>query len=98
MRIKASLFGRPVEVAETTESTSLGAAMLAGVAAGLFADLPAARQAMMPAFREVAPDPDWPVADRAALLDAYAEAYAGMREVHGRLRRRLNAASSRPCG
>ena len=98
MRIKASLFGLPIDIAETTESTSLGAAMLAGVAAGLFEDLEAAQAAMRPAFREVAPDPACPPAQAAILLDAYAEAYAGVRELQQRLRRRLSAMSSPPGG
>ncbi|HMR32249.1 MAG TPA: FGGY family carbohydrate kinase [Geminicoccaceae bacterium] len=97
MRVKASLLGLPIDVAETTESTSLGAAMLAGVAAGLFADLAAAQAAMRPAFREVTPDPAWAEASM-ALLEAYGEAYAGTRELQLRLRRRLSAASSPPGG
>ncbi len=97
MRLKASLFGQPIAVADTVESTSLGAAMLAGIAAGLFRDLAAARTAMMPAFHDVAPDPHWPVR-REALLDAYGEAYAGLREVQARLRRQLSAASAPPGG
>jgi xylulokinase len=94
MRIKASLFGHPIAVAETAEGTSLGAAMLAGVAARVFPDLPAAREAMMPVLRDVEPMPEWAQADREALRAAYAEAYAGMREVQGKLRRRLNVGSS----
>lgn len=96
MRIKASLFGQPIAVAETAESTSLGAAMLAGVAAGLFDSLAAAQAAMRPAFREIMPDPAWPPASAAALLDAYVEAYAGVRALQQRLRQRLSAASLPP--
>ncbi len=98
MRIKASLFSRPIAVAETTESTCLGAAMMAAIAAGLFADLEAAQRAMGPGFVEIGPDPAWPPAAAAALLDAYAETYAGMRGLQQRFRAGLSAASSPPGG
>lgn len=42
LRIKANVFGRPLIVVEEAEATTLGAALLGGVAAGIYADLAAA--------------------------------------------------------
>ncbi|MGH6914867.1 MAG: FGGY-family carbohydrate kinase, partial [Geminicoccales bacterium] len=38
MRIKASVYARPIAAAEMPEATALGAALLAGLAAGVFSD------------------------------------------------------------
>ncbi len=85
LEIKAALFGRPIEVAEMAEGTALGAALLGGIAAGLWGRLEEARAGLEPAFAELAPDPGWPPAARRALLDAYALLYAGTRPLHRRL-------------
>jgi xylulokinase len=87
LRIKASLFGRPLQVAEAAECSGLGAAMLAGLAAGLFPDLAAARAAMGPAFREVPGDDGWAARDRARLAAAYGRAYATVRDLNALLLR-----------
>ncbi|MCB1501667.1 MAG: hypothetical protein KDK07_18095 [Bauldia sp.] len=42
VQIKANAFGRPVTVVDESESTALGAALLGGVAAGVFPDVEAA--------------------------------------------------------
>ena len=39
MSIKANVFGRPVTVVDEPEATALGAALLGGVAAGVFTGL-----------------------------------------------------------
>jgi xylulokinase len=57
--IKAAVFGRPLTVIEEPEATALGAALLGGVAAGLWPDLPAALRAIAQPVRVVAPDPAW---------------------------------------
>ena len=51
----ADVLNLPVERPDSIESTALGAAMLAGLGAGLFADLPAAAQAMRGAAQRFAP-------------------------------------------
>lgn len=55
--IKASIFGRPVVVVDEPESTALGAALLGGVAAGLYPDMSAAVAALHRRDRIVEPDP-----------------------------------------
>jgi xylulokinase len=51
----ATVLGRPVEVAETSESASLGCAMLGAVATGMHPSLDAAAAAMV-RLRRVEPD------------------------------------------
>jgi xylulokinase len=85
MRLKASLFERPVEIAAVSEATCLGAAILGGLAAGHYGSVAEARRTMVPSFRSVAPDPAWPEAHRRALREAYAEARAAVRPLHARL-------------
>ena len=64
-RLLADATGRPVEVARVAETTALGAALCAGVAAGVFADLAEAAARLDTVARAPAPD-----AERAADYDA----------------------------
>lgn len=57
VEIKANVFGRPVVVVEEAESTALGAALLGGVAAGLYPDMAAAVAGLERRDRVVEPDP-----------------------------------------
>ncbi len=68
LQMKADVMGRPVRVLATTEATALGAAMLAGVGAGIFRDIDEAVDRLTtlePAVFE--PDP----ANHAAYDEAY---------------------------
>ncbi|GAC1347596.1 MAG: xylulokinase [Ktedonobacteraceae bacterium] len=77
LQIKADVTGKPVSTPRELESTALGAAMLAGVAAGLFSDLQEAAHAAigMGSYRE--PDPRH--------RQAYDDAYALYRQVYDAL-------------
>jgi xylulokinase len=57
VQIKADVLGRPLHVLDLKESTALGAALLAGLAAGVFRDDAAALAGLHHAARVVAPDP-----------------------------------------
>lgn len=72
LQIKADVLGRPLHVLDLPESVALGAALLGGVAAGIFPDAAtAAAQFALPS-REVTPDPA-----RAAFYEQhYHERYA----------------------
>ncbi len=59
LRIKASVQGRALTVINQPEATGLGAALLAGIAAGLWPDLAAAHSEIEQERREVLPDPEW---------------------------------------
>lgn len=71
VQIKADVLGRPLHVLDLKESTALGAALLAGRAAGIFRDDAAAVAGLCHAARLIAPD-----LRHAALYDrCYREVY-----------------------
>jgi xylulokinase len=57
MDIKAGVYGRPITVVDEPEATALGAALLAGVGAGLWPDLDAAVGSLDRHQHVVQPDP-----------------------------------------
>lgn len=57
--IKAAVFDAPVIVIDQPEATALGAALLAGIAAGLWPDLDAALAGIERHDHVVEPDPEW---------------------------------------
>lgn len=71
----ADMLGLAVERPDFVETTALGAAMLAGVGAGLFADLAAAAQAMRGGVRTFTPTKDeaWRAVRRGAWREALAK-------------------------
>jgi len=78
VQLKADICRAPLQVPDVTESACLGAAMLAGVAAGVWPSLDAAAAQRACSARRVEPDPG-----RAA---AYQERYAIYRQVYPALR------------
>jgi xylulokinase len=83
VRLKADILGRPVVVPENAEAGGLGAAILAGTAAGLWDPAEAATRLARP--REtIDPDPEGMrvYADRLAL---YREVYPALASIHHRL-------------
>jgi sugar (pentulose or hexulose) kinase len=73
MQLKADLTGVPVEVTADAEAGALGAAMLAGMGAGVFASMEEAARARLRTTRRHEPDP------------ARAARYAERLETHQRL-------------
>lgn len=59
LKIKASVFGQPLSVVEEPEGTALGAALLAGVAAGIYPTFDAAWRGIERREHEIAPEPEW---------------------------------------
>jgi xylulokinase len=59
LKIKASVFGQPLSVVEEPEATALGAALLAGVAAGVYLSFDAAWRGIERREHEIAPEPEW---------------------------------------
>ena len=59
LEIVASMFGLPVELTVVEEGSAYGAALLAGVADGVFADAREAVGACVRAGETVEPNPDW---------------------------------------
>lgn len=73
MKIKASVYGRPLEVTPLSEATCLSAAILGGLGAGVFASIAEAQAQMAEGLgqvRIVEPDPSW--------AERYEELYRGV--------------------
>jgi xylulokinase len=77
LALKASCFGLPVRRPRVQEAVSLGSAILAGVAAGVFSSVEEAAKAMVVMEDTFEPDP--------RLRPVYEESYAKYRELYGRL-------------
>jgi xylulokinase len=82
MQIKASVWGRTLEVAEVEEAGAQGAAMLAGVGAGVFSDLSQAVSAMEIRTQPVMPVSDWVVRYEQAYQRVYREMYHAVESLH----------------
>jgi xylulokinase len=78
LRIVASVLDIPLEVTASEEGSALGAALLGGVAGGVFADVPDAVERCVRVSRVVEPVPAW--------RDAYAELAPRFRAVYPALR------------
>jgi len=73
-RIVASTLDLPLEVTAADDAAALGAAMLAGVAAGSFADAAAAVESCVRVVGRIDPEPAW--------REPYAEGYAAFRRLY----------------
>ena len=79
LKIVASVLGLPLErTAASEEGAAFGAALLGGVAAGVFADAAAAVAACVHVTDRIEPDPAW--------RETYAGGYARFRELYPALR------------
>jgi xylulokinase len=80
LRIVASVLGVPLELTESEEGSALGAALLGGVAGGVFADVDDAVARCVRVTSTVEPDPAWHEAYRAA-HERYRALYPALRAV-----------------
>ena len=78
LRIVASVLGIPVQRTAVEEGAAYGAALLAGVVSGVFADVREAVDACVRVRDELEPDPEW--------ARAYAEGYERYRALYPALR------------
>jgi xylulokinase len=78
LRIVASVLGVPLERTEVEEGAAFGAALLGGVAAGVFADVHEAVAATVRVRETVEPEPAW--------IEPYAHAYDRFRRLYPALR------------
>ena len=80
-QVKADVLGRPLRVLDMKESVALGAALLGGVAAGVYSDTAAAASAVRHVEQPVLPDPA-----RAAFYErCYHEVYLQLAPMLGQL-------------
>ncbi len=92
MQIKATVLNQTITVAEVAEATSLGAAILGGLGAGVYADVPSALEML-----RYAQIPVEPVADQVSLYEAYfrqvyQQIYLTLRPLHHATYQLQNAA------
>jgi xylulokinase len=80
-QLMADVFGTPVAVTTSTEGPAFGAALLGGVAAGVFASVEEAADALVHVTGRVAPE--------AATAGRYREIHAAYRGLYGDLRERF---------
>ncbi len=81
-RIKASILNHPLTVVSAKESTALGAAVLGGIGAGVYADIPTALAQL-----RYEQETEMPVAAEAAFYErafreVYEQVYAALRPLH----------------
>jgi xylulokinase len=74
LRIVSAVLGLPLERTESEEGSAFGAALLAGVRAGIFADAHEAVACCVRVRERIEPDPAW--------ADAYAEGYTRYRRLY----------------
>ena len=84
----ADVFGVAVAVTSSTEGAAFGAAVLAGVGAGVFGSVADAADALVRVVERTAPD--------AAASAYYREAHGTYRALYGDLRERFAAMAARP--
>jgi xylulokinase len=87
LQIKADVTSKPVSVPHELETTALGAAMLAGVAGGLFRNLQEAASASVRVASTIEPNP--------AHRQAYDDAYALYRDIYAQLQEPFRKAAKR---
>jgi xylulokinase len=80
LQIVASALGLPVERVAVEEGAAYGAAMLGGIAGGLWADAAEAAQACVRPHGRVDPDPDW-VERYGELGERYRSLYPALRDI-----------------
>lgn len=82
MKIKASVYGKPLVVIEEPEATALGAAMLGGLAGGTFHDQDDAVGALDQNRCRVDPDPQWQAFYEGHYRHVYRLAYEALRPLN----------------
>ncbi|HTN95938.1 MAG TPA: FGGY family carbohydrate kinase [Nordella sp.] len=90
MKIKASVYGRPLEVTPLSEATCLSAAILGGLGAGIFGSVAEAQSQMAEGLgrvRIVEPDSHWTARYEELYQTVYARLPAALRSTHDALAR-----------
>jgi xylulokinase len=82
MAIKAAVYDRTIAAAAMPEATALGAALLGGLAAGVFTDLGSAVAGLASSYRTFEPRADWVGNYEAHYRCVYQPAYARLRPLH----------------
>ncbi len=86
MRIKADVFEMPMLVRGIEEATALGAALLGGLACGLYASIEDAVQSVRLASVLIAPDPDEMTVYDRLYREVYQHLYGALKPLHHTIR------------
>ena len=82
MSIKATVMNQEITASDVEEATSLGAAILGGIGAGIYPDIPSALQELHHDQNTVDPIPDQVAFYDAAFEKVYANLYPTLRTIH----------------
>jgi xylulokinase len=82
MRIKASVYNQPLRVVSIDEATALGAAMLAGIGAGVYEDVADAVQSVRYTTTVIEPEPAAAEFYERGFNQVYRALYPAVRELH----------------
>jgi xylulokinase len=82
MRIKASVYNRPLRVVSIDEATALGAAMLAGLGAGVYTDVAGAVRSIRYTTTVVEPEPATADFYARSFEQVYRALYPSVRDLH----------------
>jgi xylulokinase len=96
LRIKASVGGRPITVVELPDAVAMGAALLAGIGAGVYAGLADAQGQMRREEYVVEPDPTVHALYERLVREVYAPAYSMLRPLHAAARGVLGTPAAGP--
>jgi len=86
MRIKASVYRQPIRATAMPEATALGAALLGGIAAGLWPTLEAAVRGLSVTYDRIDPVDAWTDLYERVYQDVYRKAYAALRPLNHTLK------------
>jgi xylulokinase len=92
MQIKATVLNRTITVIKVTEATSLGAAVLGGLAVGVYADVSSALGTVCCTQTPVEPVPDQVALYEAIFRQVYQRIYPSLRSLHHTIHRLKHAA------
>jgi xylulokinase len=85
--IKATVLGQPLQIAPNEEATTHGAAILGGIAAGLYRDIDHALELTATECTEVHPVPEWTDVYNATFREVYQPLYQTLRPINHAINR-----------
>jgi xylulokinase len=91
MSIRSAVAGRPLSVVDLPDGVAAGAALLAGLGAGLYPTLEASLEAMRPPEREVTPDAAMAGLYDRLVREVYSKAYPTVRALHEAAQKAISA-------
>ena len=82
LKIKATIYDRTLDVVDVQEAVSLGAALFAGMAAGVYTDLDAALASVPQTVNQIEPVPEWRELYRQRFREVWQPAVKALQPLH----------------